>query len=164
MEYHDALEALEQGDAVLPHDDPGTREAQVTFERLFNAFTPDALRQSVRQTYAPEPFFNDTLKTVRERDALAAYLAESAEAVEQCTVEIDEWTPAKIGWYVRWRMTIRFKRFKRGVDTESIGVSHIVFDREGRVALHQDFWDSATGFYQHLPLLGGAIRWIRRRV
>lgn len=164
MEYHDALEVLGQGDAVLAHDDPATEEAQATFERLFNAFTPDALRQSVQQTYAPEPFFNDTLKTVRERDALAEYLAATAEAVQDCRVTIDEWTPARIGWYVRWRMIIRFRRFKPDTDTESMGISHIVFDRGGRVALHQDFWDSATGFYQHLPLLGGVIRWIRRRV
>lgn len=111
-----------------------------------------------------QPFFNDSLKTVREREKLAAYLAESASAVDKCAVAIDEWTPARIGWYVRWRMTIRFRRFRRGVDTESIGISHIVFDREGRVALHQDFWDAAGGLYEHVPLLGALIRTIRQRL
>ncbi|NIR62068.1 MAG: nuclear transport factor 2 family protein, partial [Gammaproteobacteria bacterium] len=99
-----------------------------------------------------------------DRDTLAAYLSGSAEAVEQCRVHIDEWTPASVGWYVRWRMTIRFRRFRRGVDTESIGVSHVVFDRDGRVALHQDFWDAAGGLYEHVPLIGAVLRRIRQRL
>ncbi|MDZ7644911.1 MAG: hypothetical protein U5K76_12275 [Woeseiaceae bacterium] len=35
-----------------------------------------------------------------------------------------------------------------------------IFDlrRDGRVALHQDFWDAAGGLYEHVPMLGGLIR------
>ena len=164
MEYHDALERLGQSGNALPHDDPAVGETQARFERLFDPFTPEALRESVRSTYAATPFFNDTLKTVRDRDTLAEYLAGTAQAVQDCRVAIEEWTPARIGWYVRWRMTIRFRRFKPDTDTESIGISHIVFDRDGRVALHQDFWDAAGGFYEHLPLLGAVMRRIRRRL
>jgi len=40
----------------------------------------------------------------------------------------------------------------------------IVFDRDRRVTLHQDFRDAAGGFHEHLPLLGGLIRGIRRRL
>lgn len=162
MEYHDALQRLEQAGNVLAHDDAA--DARAAFERLFDRFTPQALRESVQRTYAPEPFFNDSLRTVRDRNALADYLAGSAEAVQHCGVVVDEWTPAATGWYVRWRMTIRFRRFKPHTDTESIGISHVVFDRDGRVALHQDFWDAAGGFYEHLPLLGGLIRRIRQRL
>jgi len=32
------------------------------------------------------------------------------------------------------------------------------------VALHQEFWDAAGGVHEHLPLLGGLIRGIRRRL
>ena len=30
--------------------------------------------------------------------------------------------------------------------------------------LHQDFWDPATGIYEHLPLVGNAIRQIKARL
>ncbi|MDZ7829532.1 MAG: hypothetical protein U5K33_08640 [Halofilum sp. (in: g-proteobacteria)] len=164
MEYHDELARIAETGAAMDHDDPAAADAQARFRSLFDHFTPDALPGAVRETYSARAFFNDSLKTVREREALAVYLAESAMAVDKCTVTIDEWTPARTGWYVRWRMTIRFRRFKRGIDTESIGVSHIVFDRDGRVALHQDFWDAAGGLYEHVPLLGGLIRKIRQRL
>jgi hypothetical protein len=38
------------------------------------------------------------------------------------------------------------------------------FDGEGRVVLHQDFWDPAAGFYEHLPVLGGVLRWIKSKI
>jgi len=164
MEYHEALQRLEREGTALPHDDPATTDAKAAFETLFERFSPDALPAAVKAVYAAEPFFNDSLRTVRDREALVAYLAGSAEAVRHCTVDIDEWVPARTGWFVRWRMIIRFKRFKPDTDTQSIGVSHIVFDRDRRVALHQDFWDAAGGFHEHLPLLGGLIRGIRRRL
>lgn len=164
MDYHDALQRLAGADGTLPHDDPGVPDAQARFQAVFDHFTPDQLPAVVRDAYAEGLFFNDSLKTVREREALAEYLAESARAVQHCTVHVDEWTPADTGWYVRWRMTIRFRRFKPDTDTESIGVSHVVFDRDGRVALHQDFRDAAGGFYEHLPLVGGLVRRIRRRL
>lgn len=164
MEYHRVLERLARDHAALAHDDPRAADARAAFEQLFDPFEPEALRRSVDETYAAEPFFNDTLKTVRNRDVLGAYLAETAEAVRDCRVAVDEWTPANVGWYVRWRMTIRFRRFKPDVDNESMGISHVVFDRDGRVALHQDFWDAAGGFYEHLPIVGGLIRKVRQRL
>ncbi|NIR62069.1 MAG: hypothetical protein GWO02_22590, partial [Gammaproteobacteria bacterium] len=56
MEYHDALERLEQGGNVLAHDDARAGEARGRFERLFAHFTPEALRESVQATYAEQPF------------------------------------------------------------------------------------------------------------
>ena len=36
-------------------------------------------------------------------------------------------------------------------------------DPQGRVLLHQDFWDSAQGVWDHVPVLGTVIRWIQYR-
>ena len=43
-------------------------------------------------------------------------------------------------------------------------MSHIRFDREGKVVLHQDYWGSATGSYQHLPVVGRLINWVKSRL
>ena len=59
---------------------------------------------------------------------------------------------------------IRFKRFKSNQDTQTIGMSHLRFNREGLVQLHQDYWDSTAGLFEHIPLLGAAIGMIKRRV
>jgi len=164
VEYHDALAKLERDGNVLAQDDALTEQARAAFAQLFEPFTPAALRESVQGVYAERLYFNDTLKTLYTRDDLAAYLAQTAEAVADCQVTVDEWIPGAIGWFVRWRMMLRFKRLRGGRATHSIGISHIVFDRDGRIALHQDFWDAASGLFEHIPVVGGLIRAIRQRM
>jgi hypothetical protein len=141
------------------------RAALERFTAFFSSLAADRVATQLDATYAPDVYFDDTLKTVRGSAALKTYLTHSADAVEQCRVGIEEISRTDAGEYlVRWRMMIRFKRFRRGVDTWSIGVSHLRFARDGRVVYHQDYWNAAAGLYQHLPLIGAAIRWIQRRL
>ena len=67
-------------------------------------------------------------------------------------------------YYFRWQMTIRFKRLARGEEQRSIGMTHVRFDPEGKVVLHQDFWDSAAGLFEHVPVLGWMLRRVKQRL
>lgn len=146
----------------------GSAESQAAIERFkafFATFAPDKVERLFDQTYAGDVWFNDTLKEIEGGAALREYLEHSAQAVEACTVDVHEVLDNGAGdYYFRWTMMIRFKRFKRGVDTHSIGISHIRFDAQGRVVLHQDYWNAADGLFQHVPVLGAMIRAIKRRV
>lgn len=166
LDYEHALRRVrEQHGAPL---EPGSEEEAHALERFkafFSDFAPDRIERLLALTYAPDVWFNDTLKTVVGRPALGEYLAHSASAVEQCLVEVQEVLANGRGdYYFRWNMMIRFKRFNRGTDTHSIGISHIRFDQDGLVVLHQDFWNAADGLFQHVPLLGAAIRMIKQRL
>ena len=58
--------------------------------------------------------------------ALGHYLRESASAVEDCVVEYQDSSRNAHGKYlVRWKMMIRFRKFARGKETWSIGISHL---------------------------------------
>ena len=125
----------------------------------------DRVERLLPETYAEDVWFNDTLKTIKGRDTLGHYLAESAAAVENCRVEIEEITrTAHDEHLLRWRMMIRFKKLRRGVDTWSIGLSHLRFNADGLVVYHQDYWNAADGLYEHVPLLGSLIRALKRRL
>lgn len=144
---------------------PGEAEALARFGAFFQSFSPDRIERLVPDTYSEDVYFNDTLKSVRGREALKHYLRESAEAVEDCRVQVLSSTRTAEGEHLlRWRMSIRFKRFRRGVDTETVGLSHLRFDAQGRVIYHQDYWNAADGLYEHIPLLGALIRMIKRRL
>lgn len=164
--YPDVLAQLRR---ELPEPFPEGSKAEAAaiarFRQFFSDFSPNKVDQLLDQTYAEDIWFNDTLKTVEGRAALKHYLKDSASAVDACRVEIHEVirSPQADYWF-RWSMMIRFKRFKRGVDTHSIGMSHLRFDREGRVRLHQDYWDSTSGLFQHVPVLAALIGLIKRRL
>ncbi len=150
--------------AFAPGSD-GEKAALDRFTHFFGDFEADRVARLLDATYAPDVYFNDSLKTVRGSATLAHYLQESAASVEDCKVAIQDITRTSQGEYlVRWTMTIRFRKFAKGQDTRTVGITHLRFSADGRVAYHQDYWDSAQGLYEHIPLLGAAIRAIRRRV
>jgi hypothetical protein len=49
-------------------------------------------------------------------------------------------------------MTIALKR-DRGDRFQVVGMSHVRFDRTGRVTFHQDYWDTGA-IYERIPVLG----------
>jgi hypothetical protein len=163
--YESTLAALRARGLPFQPGSDAERAALDRFATFFSSFAPDKVDRLLAVTYAEDIYFNDTLKEIHGRAALAPYLRESAEAVEACTVEIQDRVGNGAGdYYLRWKMMIRFRRFARGRDTWSVGMSHLRFDADGRVALHHDFWNAAEGLYQYVPVLGAGIRAIQRRL
>lgn len=165
----ESLNALEQARRDHPQGpeagSDAERDALAAFARFFSSFSADRIERLLPETYADDVYFNDTLKSVRGIQSLAHYLAESATAVEVCTVDILDTARSPSGEYwVRWKMMIRFKKLKRGVDTWTIGASHLRFNAAGRVVYHQDYWNAADGLFQHIPLLGWMIGKIKQRL
>ena len=164
MDYHDALLAARRSHPNPP-EEAAVVAAMQRFSDFFGPLTEQSVRSGIPRAYAPELWFNDTLKTITDCAELERYMVETAHNVEHCRAVVDTWSLSREGdVLVRWHMLIRFKRFARGRDTESMGISLLRLDDEGRIAFQQDFWNAADGLFQHVPVLGTMIRAIKRRV
>lgn len=124
---------------------------------------PD-MAQRIEAAYAEELYFNDTLKTFTSRDSLVDYLKQTAERVDYNRVQIQDIIQSGDDYYVRWTMQTGFTLIGRSVKTESIGMSHIRLDDQGRINFHQDFWDNTEGFFRHLPVVGYFIGKTKQRL
>ena len=76
---------------------------------------------------------------------------------------------ALAAWYeslTRESLEIRRKLFgKEHLDVaESLRNLSIVLVDRGKVVYHRDYWDTAEELYAKLPLLGGLMRFLRRRL
>lgn len=131
------------------------------FLNLFGDFKISAQQDIIKELYADEFYFNDTFKTYRNLDELSLYLQETAKMVDVTRVEILDVTKSDTDYYLRWVMHMKFTAKGREVDSRSIGMTQIRFNDEGKVVLHQDYWDGAEGFYQHLPIVGYIVRKVR---
>jgi hypothetical protein len=145
---------------------PGSETEAAAIERVrefFGDVTPESVRRLAGEVYAPDAFFNDTLKTLRGSDAIEAYFLHTAQNAESVQVEFHHISRSDDDFYFRWRMTMRVAALADGEPLVSWGVTHFRFDEDGRVLLHQDYWDAAGGLYEHLPVVGGLLRAIRAR-
>jgi len=62
--------------------------------------------------------------------------------------------------YLRWRFTFEGGKGSRSI----VGVSRVIFANSGRVSVHEDYWDAAGQLYERIPILGGLLRTLRRRL
>lgn len=142
---------------------PAEAAALGRFTRLLeNLHDADYLRRHVRETYAPDAFLNDTLATHRGAAEIEAYFLKTSAAMTSYTVKIDDVARSGPDFYIRWTMTFAAKPLAKGTPVHSTGISQVRFNEDGKVAVHQDFWDSAN-FFGHAPLSGPAIEFIRNR-
>jgi hypothetical protein len=155
-EYHEALAAR----PGVSHDAQSARAAVGGFAGLYGDLSVPNVTARVRGVYAPEAWFNDTIATEVGVDAIEKYLLKTAAGAEAVSAKINDVAVSGSDIYVRWTMEIRAKNLAGGRPVLTEGVSQLRFDRQGRIVLHQDFWNPAAGIYQHLPLLGPALRYV----
>jgi len=134
-------------------------EAVLRFKNFYKDVTPTTVREQIAGIYAEDVWFNDSLKTLNGRTAVQDYFLKTLEHAEVFQTQVDDVARSGSNYYFRWTMDVRFKGSKETIRT--IGISHLCFDSSGLIILHQDFWDSTSGFFQHLPVIGGVIRWVK---
>lgn len=135
------------------------------WKALLSNLTVENIRGKAARVYAERTFFNDTLKTLRTSAEIEEYLLETAEMLESGAVEFRDTVRAEDGsYYVRWEMVYRGRKLGGGEPIRTIGMSQLRFDEGGRVILHQDFWDASRGIFEHLPVIGTQVRWVKRRL
>lgn len=66
--------------------------------------------------------------------------------------------------FLEWELQFRIRHWRPDVKHCIRGASILRFNCEDRVTHHRDYWDTAQELYEKFPVLGGLIRWLRRKV
>lgn len=157
-------EAYERALAMHPGSEAGIDAGLERFAAVYGALTHPDIGQRVARLYADPMYFNDSLKTFQARPPLVDYMEATGRMLDDSSVEIAQVLRDGSDVFVRWTMRFSSSAMGRPITSESIGMSHLRFDPEGRIVLHQDFWDSAAGLYRNLPVVGYALEKIDRNM
>lgn len=133
------------------------------YAAFFEELTADDLGERFNARFTEDVHFRDPFNDVHGREAARHVFRHMFEHTAMVRFEVlEQIEQAEIG-YLRWRFHFRL-RGDRG-DREPVeGVSRVVLAADGRVREHVDYWDAAGGLYGQLPVIGGLMRWLRRRV
>ncbi len=141
------------------------REAVDRLKGFLGNWTVETIQSNTLAVYAPDAWFNDTLKTVRGATNIQSYFLKTMKNTESISVQFEDVTRSGDGfYYFRWVMDNRLKSIARGETLRTLGITLVRFDAAGRVTVHQDYWDSTAGLFEHVPLLGRGIRAIKARL
>ena len=129
---------------------------------FFETLTPDSVTQ-LAQHYAPQARFKDPFNDVIGLAAITKIFSHMFVALEQPRFVVCERVLQSNQCFLTWEFHFAFRNFQRGQPQVILGASHLVFSSTGLVELHRDYWDAAEELYEKLPVIGGLMRWLKRR-
>ena len=142
--------------------DTATPAAVQQLVQFFEQLKPQDLPR-LPELYAADARFKDPFNDVQGLAAIERIFAHMFDALDSPHFIVTERIEQGQQCFLVWDFRFRFRRF----DTQSWqtvrGGTHLVFNGQGLVTLHRDYWDAAEELYEKLPVVGGLMRWLKRR-
>lgn len=114
------------------------------------------------EVYAADVVFEDPLHRVAGLAELRRYFARMYEGVEDIRFDFGSVLQSGDEAMLTWTMHLRHRRLRPGEALALPGATHLRWT--DKVHYHRDYFDAGALLYERLPLLGGVVRAIRRRV
>lgn len=130
---------------------------------FFEGLQPADLAR-LHTVYAPGARFKDPFNEVWGVSAIRGVFEHMFVALESPRFVVTQVVSQGAHCFLTWEFRFRFRRHAPQQDQCILGASHLVLDEHGLITLHRDYWDAAEELYEKLPLLGGLMRAIRRRL
>ena len=138
-------------------DDPRVARIVTLFEQLTPA---DVDRLS--EFYDRDARFKDPFNEVQGLGAVQAIFRHMYQSLDEPRFVVHDIIVQGDQCFLSWEFLFRFKRFSGGQQTVR-GGSQLQLDAIGLITVHRDYWDAAEELYEKLPLVGGLMRWLKKR-
>lgn len=139
-----------------------TRQACQNLAHFFASLSPQSVAQ-LHTLYDAQARFKDPFNEVQGLSEIERIFQHMYVALDQPHFVITGQLVDGAQAFLTWEFRFYFKRF----DTQTLqtvrGASHVVFNDQGLVTLHRDYWDAAEELYEKLPVVGALMRWLKQR-
>ena len=139
-----------------------TRQAAQHLASFFETLSPQSVSQ-VHTVYDAQATFKDPFNEVQGLPEIERIFRHMYVALDQPHFVITGQIVDGAQAFLTWEFRFRFKRFDTTTLQAVRGASHVVFNAQGLVTLHRDYWDAAEELYEKLPVVGGVMRWLKKR-
>ncbi len=129
---------------------------------FFEGLTPETV-VDLRTIYSTNARFKDPFNDVNGLGPIERIFQHMFVALERPRFVVTERVLQGSQCFLTWEFRFKFRRFDTDSEQVILGASHLVFDDTGLVCLHRDYWDAAEELYEKLPLIGGLMRWLKKR-
>ena len=107
-----------------------------------------------------ESFYNEKVKFIdptQAKTGIDAYIKAQDGLIRRCddiylkshSIAINKNTA-----FVEWTIGLKMK----GLDFSYDGTTRLIFDEEGKVKVHREYFDFCSGTFGNVPILGGLFR------
>jgi hypothetical protein len=130
---------------------------------FYETLTEQSLPQ-LRDLYITDAYFKDPFNEVRDIAAIEKIFAHMFVASIKPRFIVHTKIVQGHEAFLAWDFKFHIRKFRPDVEQTIRGGSHVRFDMAGRVTFHRDYWDAAEELYEKFPIVGGLMRFLKRRV
>lgn len=112
--------------------------------------------------YADDIVFCDPLHRIEGIEALQQYFGGLYKNVEHIQFDFTDTTANNGSGYLEWVMTFKHPKINGGKAIKVPGVTRIKYD--DKVTFHQDYFDSTHMIFDHIPVVGNIIKYLKNRL
>ena len=143
-------------------DAQATPDPVARLAAYFEGLSPQSMAQ-LGQHYAAQARFKDPFNDVTGLPEIARIFEHMFVALIGPRFVVTQQVCQGAQCFLTWEFRFQFRAYHKGEEQVILGASHLVFDAQGLVTLHRDYWDAAEELYEKLPLVGSLMRWLKRR-
>lgn len=129
---------------------------------FFETLTPGSVER-FGEFYADDALFKDPFNEVRGIPAIQRIFSHMYVNLHEPRFVVTGRVAQGSEVFLTWDFRFRFKRFSPQREQVIRGASHLRLAPDGRIDSHRDYWDAAEELYEKLPMVGGLMRWLKRR-
>jgi len=131
------------------------------FKQLYQTFNANTLSQ-LPTFYTPSIVFKDPVHQIAGINSLTNYFASFCNPESQCQFEFVNEVISDDQAFFQWQMHYSHPKLQAGKPLKLNGGTLIKFNSQ--ITYHEDFYDMGAMIYQHIPLLGWAVKKINARI
>ncbi|MBV7296583.1 nuclear transport factor 2 family protein [Enterovibrio paralichthyis] len=132
------------------------------FLDVYRSLRKDNLH-SLDTIYAKNVVFEDPAHRIEGYDNLARYFETMYTNVTDCRFDIHDHVINGDVAFISWTMRLSHPKLAGGSERAVEGCTRLEL-KEGRVVKHRDYFDLGEMLYEALPVVGPAVRMIKKRL
>jgi steroid delta-isomerase len=136
------------------------RAAAEAYARGHAEMTADSI-DAVVALCADAVVFHDPFNDTRGKAGLRHIFADMFQSTKDPRTEVLTLCGEGPLWFIKWR-------FRAGLpvigEVDVVGLTELTLDETGLVTSHVDYWDAGPVIYGRLPVVGGIVRAVRKRL
>lgn len=129
---------------------------------FFETLSPESV-QRFSQFYTEDAYFKDPFNEVRGIAPIQSIFAHMYTALHEPRFVVTGRIVEGEQVFLSWDFHFRFRNFKSDQSQIIRGATHLRLAADGRIRSHRDYWDAAEELYEKLPMVGGLMRWLKKR-
>lgn len=131
------------------------------FKQLYKKFDQETIR-NLPDIYSPQINFKDPIHQLLGIPELSRYFAGFCSDELRCEFVIHNEVVAHDQAFFQWKMRYQHPNLASGKPLTLDGGTLIKFD--SHITYHEDFYDMGAMIYQHVPVLGWAVKKVNARI